>query len=253
MLCIIDVCIPKKGEAFRFVRVQYVPYFDLSFAIVCRLFNNILFTHIYHNIDHTVFYISFVLIVSFDSIAKNSLYIGLIVSCHNFRRVSNESVLLGLASCGGCWIGGVLQPFGQRCLRPFLVCFHNILPFSRAYSILDYLQSSISLSVFGLSVQFLGLPQKLFGVWSRVQAGCPGNCCVTTSLEWIWPTILGTWLPKWQVDTHVCRQHCSKCKCHTNCDMISDWLFFVGRVLRKSQCSEQTIDERFLSIHHWFL
>ena len=148
-----------------------------------------------------------VLIVSF-SISKNSL--GPMVSCHSFRRVSNECVLLGLASCGGCWIGGVLQPFGQRCLRPFLVYFH-ILPFSRAYSILDYIQSSISLSVFGLSVQFLGLPQKLFGVWSRVQAGYPGNCCVTTSLEWIWPTILGTWLPKWQVDTHVCRQHCSKC------------------------------------------
>ena len=124
-----------------FTIIQYVPYFDLSFAIVCRLFNNTIYTIIYHNIDHIVFHISFVLIVSFDSISKNSL--GLLVSCHNFRRVSNVCVLLGLASCGG---------------------YFHILPFSRAYSILDYIQSSISLSVFGLSVQFLGLPQKLFGV-----------------------------------------------------------------------------------------
>ena len=69
-----------------------------------------------------------VLIVSSDSILKNSL--GLMVSCHNFRQVSIVW-LLGLVGCGGCWIGAVLQPFGQRRLRPFLASFHQ-LPYSRA-------------------------------------------------------------------------------------------------------------------------
>ena len=74
-----------------------------------------------------------VLIISSDSILKNSL--GLMVSCHNFRQVAIVW-LLGLVGCGGCWIGGLLQPFGQRRLRSFLASFHQ-QPYSRAYSILN--------------------------------------------------------------------------------------------------------------------
>ena len=73
------------------------------------------------------------MIISSDSILKNSL--GLMVSCHNFRQVSIVW-LLGLVGVGGWWIVGVLQPFGQRRLRPFLPSF-NQYQYSRAYSILS--------------------------------------------------------------------------------------------------------------------
>ena len=86
------------------------------------------------------------LIVFFDNTLKNSW--GLMVSCRKFRRVSIVW-LLGLG-VHGCWWGyGVLQPFGQRCLRPSLACFHQ-LPYSRAYSILDYIRRLVFKYFWGL-------------------------------------------------------------------------------------------------------
>ena len=61
------------------------------------------------------------LIVSVDSILKNTW--GLTVSCHKFRQVSIVWMLL-LLDCGGCWIGVVLPPFGQKGLRPFFASYH---------------------------------------------------------------------------------------------------------------------------------
>ena len=70
------------------------------------------------------------LLISFDDMLEHSLV--LMVSSHNFRRVSIWCVLLGLG-VHRCWWGcGVLQPCGQGCLRPFLARVHQ-LPHSRAY------------------------------------------------------------------------------------------------------------------------
>ena len=83
------------------------------------------------------------------------------VSCHTFRLLSIVLTLLGLVDCEGCWIGVVLQPFGQRCRRPFLASFQIYHIAGHIHFLI--IQESISLSVFGLSVQFLGLSQE-FGV-----------------------------------------------------------------------------------------
>ena len=61
------------------------------------------------------------LTIFFDRILKNSL--GLTVSCHMFHQVA---ILWNTGLGGlGLWVGGVLQPSGQRCPHPFLVSFRQ--------------------------------------------------------------------------------------------------------------------------------
>ena len=87
-----------------------------------------------------------VLTVSSDGILKNNL--RLMVSCHNFRWVSNDRVLLlGLGGHRCLWGCGVLQPFGQTRLGPFL-------DFSINYHIARHIQfliiyGDLPLSIFG--------------------------------------------------------------------------------------------------------
>ena len=68
---------------------------------------------------------------------------------------------VGLPSCG-CWhwmalgvlglyVDGVLQPSGQRCPRPFLASYHQLLN-SKAYQFL-ITSGDLSLSIFGSCVE----------------------------------------------------------------------------------------------------
>ena len=129
----------KTFSINRIVVIEKVSDFNSGF--VCSYiswFDGVLKDWIYYWLPVRSLGIGRVLIVSSDSILKNSL--GLMVSCHNFRWVSNDCVLLlGLGGHRCLWGCGVLQPFGQRRLRSFLVFFHQ-LPYSRAYSILDYIR-----------------------------------------------------------------------------------------------------------------
>ena len=120
----------KTFSINRIVVIEKVSDFNSGF--VCSYiswFDGVLKDWIYYWLPVRSLGIGRVLIVSSDSILKNSL--GLMVFCHNFHQVSIVW-LLGLVGCGGCWIGGVLQPFGQRRLRPFLASFHQ-LPHIRRY------------------------------------------------------------------------------------------------------------------------
>ena len=97
------------------------------------------------------------------------------VSCRNFRRVSNDCVFLGLVGCGGCWIGVVLQPFGQKCLRPFLASFHQ-LPYSRAYSMLDYIRRLVFKYFWGFVLELEGFRITNFNEKMVYATICPLKC-----------------------------------------------------------------------------
>ena len=71
------------------------------------------------------------------------------VSCHKFRRVA----ILWMLALGvlGLYVDGVLQPSGQRCPRPFLASYHQLLN-SKAYQFL-ITSGDLSLSIFGSCVE----------------------------------------------------------------------------------------------------